>query len=388
MARFRPRRTFRLVSHLREGHREPLPGWKREEQGLAHDLEERWNTLHRHCADQSGHLRLARLVRRITNGDYGVRESALAELELATQLIRIGAKVTFLPESQARTADLECRFGRERLFVEVTAMVGSSGRQRIPRRLLPNDEWSEGTDPGAMLIHRVLARIQQKTKQLTDYADAVVLSISIPRADLRGERTVRSKVLWLDLKALAGSVTLLLTKLRMLSAVMTHSGMSSRCLPRLVRDWPRGTGRTVETTTRLSTCADPHPESGCHCAPDRTPAGRFLSAALKRVPQLLQILSHHGIAVLRRHFDSCAADRSAFVNEVQLVQRLGKRIVGRRVGRLHDDALSKCLGGFFEISIVHIGFPQSEPRHFIIRIHPQDFFERFNSRIRHVSLSG
>ena len=220
MARFRPRKTFRLVSHLREGHREPLPGWKREEQGLAHDLEERWNTLHRHCADQSSHLRLARLVRRITNGDYGVRESALAELELATQLIRIGAKVTFLPESQARTADLECRFGRERFFVEVTAMVGSSGRHRIPRRLLPDDEGSEGMDPGAMLIHRVLARIQQKTKQLTDYADAVVLSISIPRADLRGERTVRSEVLWLDLKALAGSVTLLLTKLRMLSAVM------------------------------------------------------------------------------------------------------------------------------------------------------------------------
>ena len=58
--------------------------------------------------------------------------SALAELELATQLIRIGAKVTFLPESQARTADLECRLGRERFFVEVTAMVGSSGRPWIP----------------------------------------------------------------------------------------------------------------------------------------------------------------------------------------------------------------------------------------------------------------
>ena len=50
-----------------------------------------------------------------------VRESALAELELAVQLIRVGGKVTFLPESQARTADLECRLGRERLFVEITA---------------------------------------------------------------------------------------------------------------------------------------------------------------------------------------------------------------------------------------------------------------------------
>jgi hypothetical protein len=220
MARFRPRNTFRLVSHLRDGHREPLPAWKHEELGLSRDLEERWSTLHRHCADQSSHLRLARLVRRITHGDYGVRESALAELELATQLIRIGTKVVFLPESQARTADLECRLGRERFFVEVTAMVGSPGRQRIPRRLLADTEEAESMEPGAILIHRILARIQQKAKQLTDYADAVVLSISIPRADLRGERTARTDALWLDLKALAGSVTLRLTKLRMLSAVM------------------------------------------------------------------------------------------------------------------------------------------------------------------------
>jgi hypothetical protein len=240
-----------------------------------------------------------------------------------------------------------------------------------------------------MLIHRVLARIQQKTKQLTDYADAVVLSISIPRADLRGERTVRSKVLWLDLKALAGSVTLLLTKLRMLSAVMISlwdvEPMPAQAGTRLANVELVERSKQQRGFPRVRILIQ---NPAATAPPDRTPAGRFLSAALKRVPQLLQILSHHGIAVLRRHFDSCAADRSAFVNEVQLVQRLGKRIVGRRVGRLHDDALSKCLGGFFEISIVHIGFPQSEPRHFIIRIHPQDFFERFNSRIRHVSLSG
>ncbi len=78
----------------------------------------------------------------------------------------------------------------------------------------------EATDRGGILIHRILARIQQKAKQLADYSDAVVLSISIPRADLRGERTSRSEALWLDLKSLAGSVTVLLTKLRVLSAVM------------------------------------------------------------------------------------------------------------------------------------------------------------------------
>lgn len=221
MARFRPRRTFRLVSHLREGHREPIPSWKREELGLSCDLEDRWTTLHRHCADQPSHLRLNGLVRRLTHGDYGVRESALAELELATQLIRVGAKVTFLPESQARTADLECRLGRERFFVEVTAMVGSAERQRLPLRgLLLDEAGIDETDRGVILIHRILARIQQKARQLVDYCDPVVLSISIPRADLQGEKASRPQDIWLDLKMLAGSVTILLTRLRSLSAVM------------------------------------------------------------------------------------------------------------------------------------------------------------------------
>ena len=221
MARFRPRRTFRLVSHLREGHKEPAPSWKREEQGLSPDLEERWTTLHRHCADQSSHLRLGRLVRRLTHYDYGVRESALAELELAAQLIRVGARVTFLPESQARTADLECRLGRDRWFVEVTAMVGSAERQRLPLRgLIPDEESGEEEDRGVILIHRILARIQQKARQLSDYCDPVVLSISIPRADLQGDRVAKPDEIWLDLKMLAGAVTVLLTKLRALSAVL------------------------------------------------------------------------------------------------------------------------------------------------------------------------
>ena len=131
MPRFRPRKTFRLVTHLQDGHSESLPAWKREERGFSADLQGRWRALHQHCADQSSHLRLARLFRRITHYDYGVRESALAELELATQLIRVGARVTFLPESQARTADLECRLARERFFVEITAMVGSADRRRL-----------------------------------------------------------------------------------------------------------------------------------------------------------------------------------------------------------------------------------------------------------------
>lgn len=220
MGRFRPRTSFRLVAHLRGEHPGPMPAWKREE-GLSQELRDRWSTLHHHCADQSSHPRLVRLVRRLTHHDYGVRESALAELELATQLIRAGCRVVFLPESQARTADLECYIGCERFFAEVTAMVGSAERQRLPLRGLDLDEVvGEEEDRGVILTHRILARIRQKAKQLADYCDPVMLSISIPRADLQGEKHARSQLIRLDLKALAGTVTVLLTGIPTLSAVM------------------------------------------------------------------------------------------------------------------------------------------------------------------------
>lgn len=221
MGRFRPKRTVRLVAHLREAFPEPIPSWKREEEGLSRELHDRWSTLHHHCADQSSRLRLGRLIHRLTHYDPGVRESALAELELATQLIRAGVLVTFLPESQARTADLECCLGRERFFVEITAMVGSSARRRVPLRGMPREnERREEEDRGVILIHRILARIQQKAKQLADYCDPVVLTISIPRADLRSGVNSRREEIWLDLKTLSGAVTVLLTKLRHLSAVL------------------------------------------------------------------------------------------------------------------------------------------------------------------------
>ena len=219
MGRFRPRKTVRLVGHLRDTLPEQIPSWKREEEGLSRDLHDQWNALHRHCDNQS-HLRLGRLIHRLTHYDPGVRESALAELELATQLIRAGVRVTFLPESQARSADLECRLARERFFVEVTAMVGSSVRRRVPLRgIAKDDDRGEEEDRGVILIHRILARIQQKARQLADYCDPVIVHLSIPRADLRGGTNSRREEIWLDLKELSGAVTMLLTKLRHISAV-------------------------------------------------------------------------------------------------------------------------------------------------------------------------
>jgi hypothetical protein len=150
-----------------------------------------------------------------------VRESALAELELATQLIRAGAYLAFLPESQTRTADLECYLGSERFFAEVTAMVGSSAQRRLPlRRLLDEKRREEDEDRGVILIHRILARISQKAKQLADYRDPVVLSVSVPRADLKGTTQKRRMEIRLDLQQLAAAVTVSLQTLPHLSAVL------------------------------------------------------------------------------------------------------------------------------------------------------------------------
>lgn len=222
MARWRPRRTVKLVAHLPNSHGFPRLLRKDALQAqLSRTLEDRWAALHRHCADQSSHLRLGRLLHRLTHYDPGVQESALAELELAAQLIRAGVRIIFLPESQARTADLECHLGQQRFFVEVTAMVGSAERRRLPiRGIILDEEQREEEDRGVILIHRILARIQQKAKQLADYCDPVILNISIPRADLQTGGNSRREEIWLDLKALAGAVTVLLTKLRHLSAVL------------------------------------------------------------------------------------------------------------------------------------------------------------------------
>jgi len=222
MARWRPRRTVRVVSRFHDSQERLLVSPRSEEaQRLSRRIEESYTALRRHCVDHSSLLRLGRLLNRLAHRDPGVQESALAELELATQLIRVGTRVGFLPESQARTADLECHLGRDRFFVEVTAMVGSAERRRLPLRGL-GDEGEQGKEEGrgVILVRRILARISQKAKQLADYCCPVVLSISIPRADLKGLRQSRREEISLDLKYLSGAVTLLLQTLPHLSAVL------------------------------------------------------------------------------------------------------------------------------------------------------------------------
>jgi hypothetical protein len=181
-----------------------------------------WETLHRECADGGSRGRLARLIHRLGSRDRGVQESALAELELATLLIRAGLSLRFLPESQARSADFECHVYEERFFIEVTAMVGAAERSKALslRPIVPHEDGEQSDTPGDLLVNAILARVRQKAKQLTDYSDPVLLAISVPRLHertmvLRSHDSVR-----LDVKQLVGWLSLLLPGLSHLSGVL------------------------------------------------------------------------------------------------------------------------------------------------------------------------
>ncbi len=180
-----------------------------------------WALLRSLCPTKASRTRLLSLVGRMTGPDRGARESALAELELATLLIRAGFQVEILGESHAKSADLACRLGAACMYVEVTALVGSFRRPppsfhaRQRRR-----EAEESVAEHEILLSRLSARISQKAGQLAQYAAPVVLAAAVPHPD-PGERGFRRGQGWsMDLKQAAAGLTLLLARLPGLSAVL------------------------------------------------------------------------------------------------------------------------------------------------------------------------
>lgn len=213
MKRFRHRRSLRREAQrsrlcaLRERLEAGWTGyWKRE-------LEGQWTDLHRLCTDRASRARLARLIDALAGHDRGALESALAELELATLLARAGFSVAFLPELQSKTADLECALRRDRVLVEVTALVGSARRacRARPIRERPRED-DEAHGGGHLLINRLLARIAQKARQLEDPSLPVLLAITVPHRDDRVDE--------INLRQLAGAVTVLLPRVNQISAVV------------------------------------------------------------------------------------------------------------------------------------------------------------------------
>lgn len=180
-----------------------------------------WALLRSLCPTKASRTRLLRLIGRMTGQDRGARESALAELELATLLIRAGFQVEILGESHSKSADLACRLGAGCLFVEVTALVGSFKRPspsfHARQRRLEAEELGAGHE---VLLSRLSARISQKAAQLEHYAAPVVLAASVPHRD-PAEPSFRRGQKWaMDLKQAAAGLTLLLGRLPGLSAVL------------------------------------------------------------------------------------------------------------------------------------------------------------------------
>lgn len=218
MRRFRSRRKSERPVEL-EGRRVRAERLARAERPArwGRELEAQWTALHRLCTDRASRTRLARLLDRLTGHDRGALESALAELELATLLVRARFSIGFLPESQSRTADLECSLGQEWMYVEVTALVGSRRRPRwdsTARERKSVDE--EENDGGHVLTNRLVARISQKARQLVHYCAPVLLAVTVPHRDPWQDRVTEE----LDLKRLAGTVTVMLTLVRHVSAVL------------------------------------------------------------------------------------------------------------------------------------------------------------------------
>ena len=208
-----------LVLHPRAAHR--APSRHPRSAGFWKYLERQWGEVVRHCGDRESRRRLDHLRRRLASTHRGVRESAIAELEVAGTLVRRGSQVRWLPESRARTADLECHTGGQRFFIEVTAMIGAFRETHgIPahRALFVHDPEGPVTE-GDVLIHRILARIIQKARQLSSYSAPVLLALSVPPQEEAGNGAAATAVS-LDLRRLAGAVTSILLNIGHLSGVM------------------------------------------------------------------------------------------------------------------------------------------------------------------------
>jgi hypothetical protein len=192
--------------------------------GRVCDLQVEWTRLGARAGDRSEQVRVARLVARLSSRHRGVFESALAELELATVLLRAGVQISFLPESQSRTADLEGRVEQQRFYAEVTAVMRPEDAHRPGVRHAPSmlDEADDDEDALGGLSRRLLARVAQKSRQLVGYRDPVVLALTLaPRDRLQWPPRPRDADP-LDLQRLAGLLTLALRGVPQLSAVFMN----------------------------------------------------------------------------------------------------------------------------------------------------------------------
>ena len=185
------------------------------------EFDTQWHQLYDRCHDQESRTRLAELREQFERQKRGVSEPAQVEVEVAHSLTKAGFSIAFLQESEARTADLECWLDTDRLFVEITAIIPNPSARRSGRQG-PGLDSAEGF-PGEDIrqeafVRRLLARMAEKSRQLSRYCAPVLLAVTIPKDELlEGGPVVEEK---LDLQRVAGMLTTTLSGIPQLSGVL------------------------------------------------------------------------------------------------------------------------------------------------------------------------
>ena len=185
-------------------------------------FERPWRQLLALCQDSESQHRLNWLQQQFTRGQRGAMESAQAEVDIASFLIDAGFTLSFVKETETRTADLECYYDHDRLFVEVTVIVPAEGDHEKILRARPVirseektlDIWQNG------LVKRMLARIRKKAEQLVDYCAPVVLALTLVHQGYNKAGKHLARKLDLDLQQLGGVITSALENAPHLSGVL------------------------------------------------------------------------------------------------------------------------------------------------------------------------
>jgi hypothetical protein len=185
------------------------------------EFDAQWHQLYDLCHDRESRTRLAELREQFERQQRGVSEPAQAEVEVAYSLTQAGFSIAFLQESEARTADLECWLDTNRLFVEITAIIPNPSTRRSGRPGPPLDRaerFPEGDILQEAFVRRLLARMAEKSRQLSRYCAPVLLAVTVPNDELlEGGPVVEEK---LDLQRLAAMLTTTLSGIPQLSGVL------------------------------------------------------------------------------------------------------------------------------------------------------------------------
>ena len=193
----------------------------KKRQKRVQEFQDQWRRLNALCPDQESQTRLTGLLEQFERHRRGVSEPAQVEVEIASFMIKAGFSVAFLQESESRTADLECWLGADRVFVEITAIVPNlSPKLTGPRPPLHEAEepFLEGDIRQEAFVRRLLARMAEKSRQLSRYCAPVMLAVTVPHDEfVKGEELMQEE---LDLQRLAGIMSTSLAGIPQLSGVL------------------------------------------------------------------------------------------------------------------------------------------------------------------------